>query len=247
MHLNKERYGVELYNLLECLNFDTTAKGPVIEKVLEWAQRYIDYSCVAVCTLENTALPSIEFYYEKNVPEHWLKEYHRNDYAKDDPVIQYALNIGGVFSWRDALVSFDTPRGREVIARGERYGLRHGYTYFMPDAEAQPLAPKLVSLANVSSKSDVKCEYIIATLGATLCYLAENVITQKELCKAPLNDSELQVLDWSAKGKSIWEIAKIIDTPERTVKYHLLNTYRKLEASNKTQAVSNALKLGLLH
>ena len=247
MHLSKERYGVELYNLLECLNFDNTAKGPVIEKVLEWAQRYIDYSCVAVCTVENVTLPSIDVYYEKNVPEHWLKEYHRNDYAKDDPVIHYALNIGGVFSWHDALFSFDTPRGREVIARGEKYGLRHGYTYFMPAAEAQPLEPKLVSLANVSSKSDVKCEYIIATLGATLCYLVENVINKQELCKAPLKDSELQVLAWSAKGKSIWEIAQIIDAPERTVKYRLLNTYRKLEACNKTQAVSNAIKLGLLH
>lgn len=29
MRLNKERYGVELYNLQECLNFDNTAKGPV--------------------------------------------------------------------------------------------------------------------------------------------------------------------------------------------------------------------------
>jgi len=93
----------------------------------------------------------------------------------------------------------------------------------------------------------VKCEYIIATLGATLCYLAENVFNKQELCKAPLKDSELQVLAWSAKGKSIWEIAKIIDAPERTVKYRLLNTYRKLEACNKTQAVSNAIKLGLLH
>lgn len=247
MHLNKERYGVELYNLLECLNLNNAAKGPALEKVLEWAKTYIDFSCISVCTLQNTALPSIEFYYERNTLGHWLKEFPWNDHTKDEAIIQYALNIGGVFSWHDAIYSFATLSDRQVIARSESYGLRHNYTYFMPATKDRLLEPKLVSLANVSSKSDVKCEYIIAVLGATLCYLVENVFKKYDLCKTTLNDSELQILDWSAKGKSIWEIAKIINMPERTVKYHLLNTYRKLEVSNKTQAVSTAIKLGLLH
>ncbi|SDT32496.1 LuxR family transcriptional regulator [Pseudomonas asplenii] len=246
MSLKKERYEVDLYKLLECLNSDSTAKGPAIENTLEWARHYIDFSCIALLTIKNASIPSIDFYYEKNVPERWLKEYHRNEYAKDDPVIQYALNIGGIFSWRDALASFDTPRGREVVARGEKYGLRHGYTYFMPATNGQLQGAKLISLANVSSKSDIMCEYIVATLGAALCYLMENVINKQELCNVYLNDIELKILDWSAKGKSIWEVSKIIDTPERTVKYHLLNTYRKLKASNKAQAVSTATKLGLL-
>ncbi|WP_313049655.1 helix-turn-helix transcriptional regulator [Pseudomonas soli] len=247
MHLSKERYGIELYKLLKLLNFDNTAKTPVMEKVLEWARTYIDFSCMTVGTFHDTAPPSIDFYYEQDVPKSWLEEYDKKNYAQDDPVVHYALNIGGVFSWRDALFSFDTPRGREVISRRERHGLRQGYTYFMPTATTHSLEPKLLSLANVVPKSDAKCEYIIATLGVALCHLMDNVITESNLCKPPLNDSELQVLDWSAKGKSIWEIAQIINTPERTVKYHLINTYRKLEAANKTQAVSTAIRLGLLH
>lgn len=246
MHLSKARYGIELYKLFELLNLDNTAKNSTIENVLEWARTYIDFSCITICTLQDTAPPFVDFYYEQNVPKHWLKEYQKNNYAKDDPVVQYALKIGGIFSWRDALLSFDTPRGREVIARRQRYGLQHGYTYFMPTENTKPRVQKFLSLANATSKSDVKCEYIIATLGVTLCYLVDNVISKPESCKAPLSDSELQILDWSAKGKSIWEISQITNTPERTVKYHLINTYRKLEASNKTQAVSTAIRLGIL-
>jgi DNA-binding CsgD family transcriptional regulator len=248
MHLNKDRYGIELYDLLKCINFNNPTKDLAIGTLLNWAENYINFSSAVICTIQTTAQLSVDFYYDKGVPKQWMNEYRSNDYAKDDPVIQYALSVGGIFSWHDAYSSVDTPRGREVIARARVHGLHRGYSYLMPNSNAQVGDLKLLSLANVSSKPNVKSEHIIATLGVTAFYLMENVIDNKKpICKAILNDCELQILDWSAKGKSIWEISKIINTSERTVKYHLTNTYRKLQASNKTQAVCAALKLGLLH
>ncbi|SMG00591.1 hypothetical protein BSIN_3723 [Burkholderia singularis] len=42
------------------------------------------------------------------------------------------------------------------------------------------------------------------------------------------------------------EIGKIMFIDERTVKFHLVNTMRKLNASNKTEAAVKAAMLGLL-
>lgn len=65
-----------------------------------------------------------------------------NDYAKDDPFIHYGLNIGGIF--QGAMLFPLLARDRDVFARGKRYGLRHGFTYFMPAAKAALLGAETV-------------------------------------------------------------------------------------------------------
>jgi DNA-binding CsgD family transcriptional regulator len=247
MHPNKKQYGIELYDLLQCVNFNNPTKDLAIGTLLNWAENYIDFSSVVIHTIQINTQLSVDFYYDKGLPKEWIKEYRSKNYAMADPVIQYALTADGIFSWHDAFSSTDTPRGREVITRARTYGLHRGYSYLMRTSKSENQDIKLLSLSNVSPKSNVEFEHIITTLGAAAFYLMENIIdNKKSIYKEVLNANELQILDWSAKGKSIWEISQITNISERTIKYHLTNTYRKLQASNKTQAVSAALKLGLL-
>ena len=64
---------------------------------------------------------------------------------------------------------------------------------------------------------------------------------QKKLCAPKLTQREQEVIHWLLKGKSGWEIAKIIGKTQRTVKFHLANIYLKLNAENRTQAIIKAL------
>jgi LuxR family transcriptional regulator, quorum-sensing system regulator LasR len=61
-----------------------------------------------------------------------------------------------------------------------------------------------------------------------------------------LSARQLEVLTWTAKGKTTWETSIIMMCTESTVNYHLKQVFRKLHASNKSHAVSRALSLGLI-
>ena len=56
-----------------------------------------------------------------------------------------------------------------------------------------------------------------------------------------LTRRELEVLTWVARGKSAWEIAKILGIAKRTVDEHVQSATQKLGAVNRTQAVALAL------
>jgi DNA-binding NarL/FixJ family response regulator len=62
-----------------------------------------------------------------------------------------------------------------------------------------------------------------------------------------LTDRELEVLTHLAQGKSNKEIAVAIGRTEATVKVHVLHILQKLDAADRTDAVTIGLKRGLIH
>jgi LuxR family maltose regulon positive regulatory protein len=62
----------------------------------------------------------------------------------------------------------------------------------------------------------------------------------------PLSPRELEVLELMARGNTNQEIAAHLIVAVGTVKSHAASIYRKLEAANRTEAVSRARELGLL-
>lgn len=60
-----------------------------------------------------------------------------------------------------------------------------------------------------------------------------------------LTPRELQVLKGLTEGKSNKEIARDLEITEPTIKLHMKTLYRKLEASNRTQAALIAREAGL--
>ena len=63
---------------------------------------------------------------------------------------------------------------------------------------------------------------------------------------AGLTERELVIVRAVARGLSNEAIAKELWVAEQTVKFHLTNIYRKLGASNRTEAVRRAYELGLV-
>lgn len=55
-----------------------------------------------------------------------------------------------------------------------------------------------------------------------------------------LNDREVDVLTWAARGKTSAEIAKIMELTKRTVDFHIDNARTKLGAATRTEAVLKA-------
>lgn len=61
-----------------------------------------------------------------------------------------------------------------------------------------------------------------------------------------LSSRELEVLQYSAEGRTAYEIARLLFLSQETVHSHVKNAVQKLRVSNKTAAVVRALRLGLI-
>jgi DNA-binding NarL/FixJ family response regulator len=57
---------------------------------------------------------------------------------------------------------------------------------------------------------------------------------------AKLNDREVEVLTWVARGKTSAEIAQIVGLTKRTIDFHIDNARTKLGAATRTEAVIKA-------
>ena len=87
--------------------------------------------------------------------------------------------------------------------------------------------------------------YYLRKLLAALDQDASHIAPDAELPE-PLSEREMEVLALLAAGKSNRQIAKELFVALSTVKTHIKNIYTKLDAHNRTQAVSRARELGLL-
>jgi len=61
-----------------------------------------------------------------------------------------------------------------------------------------------------------------------------------------LSEREVEILHWVREGKSNHEIGMVLSISPLTVKNHIQRILKKLQASNRTQAVSKAMGLRLL-
>jgi LuxR family quorum-sensing system transcriptional regulator CciR len=61
-----------------------------------------------------------------------------------------------------------------------------------------------------------------------------------------LSDREKACLSWAVRGKSSWEIGKILSISENTVVFHIKNAMRKLNTNSRTVAAFRAIRLGLI-
>ncbi len=62
-----------------------------------------------------------------------------------------------------------------------------------------------------------------------------------------LSPRERDCLSWAAKGKSNWEIGQLLTISVGTVKFHLTNASRKLDANGRALTIARAIRLGLIN
>ena len=61
-----------------------------------------------------------------------------------------------------------------------------------------------------------------------------------------LTPREVEVMLWTARGKTYNEISTVLGISENTVKSHIENVRNKLNATNKTHMIAVAIQLGLV-
>lgn len=110
----------------------------------------------------------------------------------------------------------------------DNHGLRHAVS-FMGDRD--PLSTEELSTLS-----------LFATM---LVEQISRISMADHAAKSVLNDREVEILRWTAEGKTSPEIARITGLSEHTVNHYATIATKKLGCSNRTQAVVYAIRLGL--
>jgi len=191
------------------------------------------------------ASPSVDPYVRLTYPATWVKRYLQMGYIDVDPVIREGFKRALPFDWSELKIQ------GAVEASFLTDALAHGVG---PCGLSIPLQSKHGHRALFSisfSRSQDEWAKLVKTSLPTLIEIA-NRIHRRVIHEVfgedrpRLSGRELECLRWIARGKDSSEIAIILDISAHTARDYLKSARYKLDSVTSAQAVTKAVKLGLL-
>ena len=142
-----------------------------------------------------------------------------------------------------------TPRTPEAFARLEPRRRHRSAATARPGPSADPDRWAIVSLLPDDGRLDPIEVATLRLLARTVeTRLAERTPPRAAARRARplLSRRERECLQWTAAGKTTWEIAGILEISPNTVDGYIASATDKLDAVNRTQAVAEALRRGFI-
>ena len=225
--------------------FAIIAEGEDIDVVVARLRDFLGVDHIVYHSSKLGASPSVDPYIRLTYPASWIKQYLQNNYVDVDPVLREGFQRMLPFQWSELTVSTD----REMV--------------FLQDALAHGVGPFGLSIP-VIGKHGHRGLFSISFAGtqeAWEAFVAGNMALLVEIAnrlhqrvihdvfgedRPHLSARELEVLRWTALGKDAGEIAAILDISFHTTRGYLKSVRHKLDCVTSAQAVSRAIKLGLL-
>jgi DNA-binding CsgD family transcriptional regulator len=190
------------------------------------------------------ASPSVP-YIRLTYPASWLKRYLQMGYGEVDPVVREGFKRTLPFGWND--LTINGPAEKSFLLDAVAHGIGpHGYSI--------PVLSKhgYRGLFSISfSRSEQEWSNFLTTNQSTLIQVANRLHSRVVLeifgkNRPHLTARELECLHWIAHGKDATEIAVILNISPHTTRDYLKSVHYKLDCVTSAQAVSKAIKLGLL-
>ncbi len=180
-----------------------------------------------------------------NYPKDWQEHYRKKNYVNQDPTVLQGRRSNVPILWNDALFNDSTDMWEEA----QSHGLRHGWSQSCIDGSG---AASLLTLARSNDKisalelqaNESRMRWLVSVAHLSLSNVYQTDLRSQ--LDPKLTERELEVLRWSADGKSAAEISDIMNISKNTVDFHIKNAVNKLKTANKTAAVVRAAILGLL-
>lgn len=176
-----------------------------------------------------------------NYPGEWVEYYDANKLGLSDPVHRASHVTSAGFAWSHIpeLIAL-TPGDREILARGGTNGIGDGFTV---PAHVPGESHGSCSFANPAGTDLPGDDLPLAQLIGTFAFEAARRLwrVRPENPAAPLTDRQRECLIWVARGKTDWEIAKILGVTHHTVILHLKHARDRFGGGKRTSLVAQAL------
>jgi DNA-binding CsgD family transcriptional regulator len=174
----------------------------------------------------------------------WSERYLEAGYLHTDPTVAHGTRSAQPVVWSNKLFQ----RAPQMWEEARAFGLRVGWAQSCFDPYGRI---GMLTLARSSDRltrrellaHDPLMRWLVNTAHLTLAgYLGG---AQRSLHE-PLTPRQVEVLRWTADGKTSEEIASILAISANTVNFHIKNAIARLRVANKSAAVARSSKVGLL-
>lgn len=179
-------------------------------------------------------------------PSSWVQRYQEARHAEKDPVLKLTATSPLPVFWDNP--SQCDPK-HVVFDEARQHGLADGITVPVCDqtGERSLLSIATESAPEKSSKAKAASAGMVLLTALYLHEAVQRHANSTEMAAmSRLTVREKDCLQWAANGKTSWEIANILSISERTVIFHITNATKKLNATNRRQAVARAISLRLI-
>lgn len=176
-----------------------------------------------------------------NYPDGWAEWFDEQSLGSTDPVHR-ASNLTSVgFAWSrlPELIAL-TPRDRQVLDLARTEGIGEGFTV---PAHVPGEAHGSCSFACAAGAPLADERLPLAQLVGAFAFEAARRMRRLRLEPAPLplTDRQRECVIWAARGKSDWEIARILDVSHETVIEHLRHARQRYGVGKRTLLAVHAL------
>jgi LuxR family transcriptional regulator len=181
-----------------------------------------------------------------NFPARWHAQYRSLGYIAIDPTVRHAVRSVQPLVWSDEVFSDTRDFWEDARAQGLRYG------WAQPCRDPSGVGGMLTVARSNDPITTAELKLKVPKLNwltQTAHVAMTKLVMQKLLPEAleTFTDREVDVMRWTAEGKSSADIAEILRISERTVNFHIGNVITKLNASNRTAAAIRMAMMGLLY
>ena len=178
-----------------------------------------------------------------NWPAEWAMMYTAEELYKRDPVFLFNYDHYKSFEWKDATDRFSERPNRDIMNRASEFRIKYGISSGICGGGSKGSIFSFASDRNRFSSHHLKILDILTPHIHQALVKTLDTQTKSDIC---LSNREKEVLCWMREGKTNWEISMILNISERTVKFHVQNIERKLNAVNKAHAIAIAMDCGLV-
>lgn len=177
-----------------------------------------------------------------NYPSGWADWFDEQGLGRVDPVHRASRMTCVGFRWADlaSLITL-TVRDAAVLREAQRHGISDGFTV---PVHVPGEAPGSVSFASEPGKS-LNCDnFPLLQLAGSFAFEAARriqVMRDRPEAVPRLTDRQRECLMWAARGKSDWEISRILDLSPETVRLHLKHACERYGVGKRTLLTVRAL------
>lgn len=177
-----------------------------------------------------------------NYPDDWVEYYDDNSLGVSDPVhrASHVTSVGFAWSQIPRMIAL-TPRDREILSRGGERGIGDGFTI---PANVPGETHGSCSFANPAGTPIQEEDLPLAQLVGAFAFEAARRLWRVrtlETLRPRLTDRQRECIVWVARGKSDWEISRILGIEHETVVRHLKLARERYGVAKRTMLAVHAL------
>ncbi len=184
-----------------------------------------------------------------NYPDNWIEHYDKQSYQNVDPIFPASSQSIEPFVWSSLKATYAEDRGVvKFLGEAADFGLVDGVSVPVhgPNNSLDILSLCSSSTTKLALSSNAERLEACWTIGFLARRAYEICLPGSRTAPVHLTPREKEVLQWTAHGKTAWEIGKILEISDQTVVFHIKNASRKFGAYSKQQAVVKAILQGLI-